>query len=69
MADHTTIPYAGFYVNLDSDVDRCAEIEAEISRFGMQHLYQRFPATKGNALGFPSPICRNPKSAVSRRIA
>lgn len=47
--------YAGFYINLDDSVARRAEVEAEIARYGLQDRYRRFPAVKGNALGFPNP--------------
>lgn len=47
--------YAGFYINLDDSGDRRAEAEAEFARFGMSHRYRRFPAIRGNALGFPNP--------------
>lgn len=47
--------YAGFYINLDDSVARRAEVEGEIARYGLQDRYRRFPAVKGNALGFPNP--------------
>jgi len=47
--------YAGFYINLDRRPDRAAEIEAELSRYGVLQNYRRFPAADGNALGFSNP--------------
>lgn len=46
--------YAGFFINLDRSADRKAEVEAEFARCGAGGVYKRFPAVKGNALGFPN---------------
>jgi GR25 family glycosyltransferase involved in LPS biosynthesis len=45
--------YAGFYINLDRNPERRAELESELARYNLGHLYTRFRAAEGNALGFP----------------
>ncbi len=45
--------YVGFYINLDRSAERKSEMEAQFARYGLQGLYERFPAANGNALKFP----------------
>ncbi|MDX2027822.1 MAG: glycosyltransferase family 25 protein [Alphaproteobacteria bacterium] len=47
--------YTGFYINLDRSTVRRAEIEAELSRYGLSGHYQRFVAAEGNPQSFPNP--------------
>jgi GR25 family glycosyltransferase involved in LPS biosynthesis len=53
------VTYTGFYINLDRSTGRRTEIEGEISRYGLSHLYRRFPAADGNILNFPNPHLSN----------
>lgn len=45
-----TIPYTGFYINLDQRTDRRLAIENELIRTHLNHAYTRFPAIDGKAL-------------------
>jgi GR25 family glycosyltransferase involved in LPS biosynthesis len=51
----TLLSYRGFYINLDRSVERRAEIKAQLLQYGLQALYNRFPAADGNVIGFPNP--------------
>jgi GR25 family glycosyltransferase involved in LPS biosynthesis len=46
--------YIGFYINLDRNTGRKEEIEAQLAQHRLEHIYQRFRATEGNALNLPS---------------
>lgn len=47
--------YVGFYINLDRSRERRAEIEEQLARHKLEHLYTRFKAADGNVLNLPNP--------------
>jgi GR25 family glycosyltransferase involved in LPS biosynthesis len=51
--------WRGLYINLDRNLDRRTEIEAELVRHSFSNRYRRFPAAEGNALNFPNPHLSN----------
>jgi GR25 family glycosyltransferase involved in LPS biosynthesis len=48
--------YVGSYINLDRRTDRRAEIEAELTHFGLLPHYRRFSAVEGNGLNLSNPF-------------
>ncbi len=49
------VNYAGYYLNLDRDVDRRRMVESQLAAFHLQAVYQRYPAALGNTLNVQAP--------------
>ncbi|MGA2246190.1 MAG: glycosyltransferase family 25 protein [Verrucomicrobiota bacterium] len=47
--------YAGYFINLDRDVDRRQAVEAQVAALNLRHLYKRHPAALGNVLNIHAP--------------
>lgn len=49
------VNYAGYYLNLDRDVDRRRTVENQLAANHLQAVYQRYPAALGNTLNLNAP--------------
>ena len=57
MAQQSSPPYHGLYINLDRSPERRRNMEEQLAAFGLQDIYARFPAVDGKTTPFPqSPL-------------
>lgn len=50
--------YTGYYINLDRNVDRRQELERQLAAYHLLPVYQRQPASLGNALNLKAPTLK-----------
>jgi GR25 family glycosyltransferase involved in LPS biosynthesis len=57
MAQQSSHPYHGLYINLDRSPERRRNMEEQFAALGLQDIYTRFPAVDGKTIPFPqSPL-------------
>jgi len=57
MAEQSSHPYHGLYINLDRSPERRRNMEEQLAAFGLQDIYARFSAVDGKTTPFPqSPL-------------